>query len=120
MKPLRLQFHIGPQTTNAPVLEKLAISVLNARSLLCDPGLRVYQLPDGTLLEFYGPMGFDPSKLFETGTLVISFNVEDLSQAIKQLLNSGAQLLEELTPLCDTGDFYYLRLPDGIIIGLHQ
>ncbi|MBS1663669.1 MAG: hypothetical protein JST68_21680 [Bacteroidetes bacterium] len=111
---------INSKIAAGSLLEKLAVDVLGAKNLLSDPGLRLYKLSDGTVLEVYGAGSFHSPKIFDKGNVVLSFLVKDVDLSARQMLSAGAQLLDGITRTCETFAYCHLLLDEGQIIGLHQ
>lgn len=106
--------------TDLERLQILAATVLGARQVYEEPGLAAFQLPNGSLLELYGPGASCPRYLFQRSQVVVSFKVPDLAQALQQALAAGLQPVSEFEHVCDVFSFCHLQLTDGNIIGLYQ
>lgn len=93
--------------------------VLKAKIVFVEPGLKVYQLKDGTLLEFYGPGAYYPKDIFNGGNLVVSFKVKDLNLAVSQM-HSTWTMLGKIERISKHYAYCYFRLANGNVIGLYQ
>lgn len=118
MIPTRITFK--SPTISGGILATLATKVLGAQRIMNDPGMILYQLHDGTLIECHGAGGFHYDNLFNAGNTVISFKVEDIARSVQALMESGAVLIDEINRLCPTYAYCHLQLSDNLIIGLHQ
>ncbi|WP_186461895.1 VOC family protein [Mucilaginibacter pallidiroseus] len=114
----RLSFR-GETAKGSPI-ERFATTILNAKNILEEPGLKLCQLEDGTLLEFYGTGSFPPENMFKNGNTVISFRVPDLQQSLDRLLNEGARLVADIKFPRSGFAFCHVQLKDDQIIGLFE
>lgn len=119
--------HLGIKTillkvtpATLPGLRSLAEQFLRGKQILADPGLTVYQLPDGTVIELYGPGASYPPYLFSHGDVVIGYRVHDLEQAVAALLQRGATLLSDVVHICAQNCYCFVLLDDAQVIGLYQ
>ncbi|WP_210521137.1 VOC family protein [Hymenobacter terricola] len=101
-------------------LQAFAIAVLGAEAVHQEPGLWAGKLPDGNLLELYGPGANPPACLFAHGPVVVSFRVANLGQAMEQAQAAGLLTVSGPTDICPGLSHGYLRLADGMIIGLYE
>jgi hypothetical protein len=94
--------------------------LLNAKKILTEPGLQVSRLSDGSILELYGSGSAYPDYLFKKNNIVLSFNVNDLEEAVKDLKLSGARQLGTIENLTDGYSHCHMQLKDGTVIGIFQ
>ena len=116
--PKRLSFK--SDTFNNSALKGLLIQELGAKNVMNEPGLELFQMDDGTLLEFYGAGSFPPRKIFDTCSMVVSFRVPNLKEAVKCLIDKGAELVDGINQPCETYTYCHLKLKESIIIGLYE
>ena len=116
--PKRLSFK--SDNFNNSALKGLLIQELGAKKVLAEPGLELFQMNDGTLLEFYGAGSFPPHKIFDTCSMIVSFRVPNLEAAVKCLIEQGAELVDGITRVCKTYTYCHLKLRENITIGLYE
>lgn len=85
-----------------------------------DPGLTVYCLNGGTILELYGPGACYPEYLFKSTSVVLGFKVEDIEKMILKMQTSGAKLLGNIEMICNALIYCHLKLKNETVIGLYQ
>lgn len=107
----------GNTLTGLPVLFE---NLLKAKKLLVDTGLIAYQLPDGTVIELYGPGASYPPYLFLHGDVVIGYRVSNLKAAMSQLLKEGASVLGNIVSISPDHHFCFLLLNGVQVIGLFE
>ena len=98
----------------------LANHLLNGRQILTEPGLQVSRLEDGSIIELYGTGSFYPDYLFKKNNIVLSFKVDNVELAVKQLSVTGAKQLGNIENLSAEYAFCHLQLSDGTVIGIFQ
>lgn len=103
-----------------PGLTTLLEKGMTARKVLVDPGLTVYQLPDGCTVELYGAGACYPPYLFAYGEVVVGYRVDDLQQAVADLMAKGATMLGEVTALCTGNCYCFMHMEGGGVVGLYQ
>jgi predicted enzyme related to lactoylglutathione lyase len=54
------------------------------------------------------------------GYLRIMFAVDDIDETVERLRNRGAELVGEVAQYRDAYRLYYIRGPEGLLIGLAQ
>jgi catechol 2,3-dioxygenase-like lactoylglutathione lyase family enzyme len=109
MKVLRLGW-LGTLTDRDEELVAFYRDVLGLPLIHTEPGCRIFSLPDGSLVEVFGPdFGRDH---FQTGP-VAGFVVDDLAAAREEMLQRGIELLGEPGPT-----WQHFRGPDGNIYEL--
>lgn len=111
---------IKSNAASASLLETFAANILGAKNLLTDPGLSVYQLPNGTILEVNNRSSFHPQDIFTKGSTVLSFQVQNIDEALVQMLAAGAKTVDGIVRLSDTYAYSHLIFGDDQIIGIHQ
>jgi catechol 2,3-dioxygenase-like lactoylglutathione lyase family enzyme len=85
--------------------------VLGLRPVHAEPGLRVFELPDGRNVEVFG-LGYPGREHFGPGP-VVGFAVRDLPAAVRELQDAGVELLGEPGPT-----WQHFRGPDGNVYEL--
>jgi hypothetical protein len=100
--------------------QTFAITALAARSVYQEPGLAACQLPDGSLLELYGPGASCPAYLFAPNAVVASFRVPDLALALAQAQAANLRLVGGPEQVCPGLRYAHVQLAEGILIGLYQ
>jgi hypothetical protein len=106
---------------NAAEVEKkkaLARDLLGGMEIYTEPGLHVFQLPDGCIMELYGPGSNYPDYLFEKSDMVLSFRVPDVKQAIHHALQAGMEVISGIQQLGTCFSYCYLRDKKGMIFGI--
>jgi hypothetical protein len=111
---------INTKNGNERFFNVLVNHLLNAKEILTEPGLQVSQLSDGTVMEFYRTGAHYPGFLFENNSVVLSFKVTDLTEAVHRLQNTGSQLINRIERLSANFAYCHFELEDGTIIGLYE
>lgn len=101
----------GTRTSHDDELGHFYERVLGLRPVRAEPGLRVFELPDGRHVEVFGP-GYPGREHFSTGP-VVGFAVRDLPGAVRELREAGVELLGEPGPT-----WQHFRGPDGNVYEL--
>jgi hypothetical protein len=114
----KLAFHVSRPASER--FQVFAATALAARPVYQEPGLAACQLPDGSLLELYGPGASHPAYLFAHGAAVASFQVPDLAQALAQAQAAGLHLAGGPEQVCPGLAYAYVQVAEGILIGLYQ
>jgi hypothetical protein len=70
--------------------------VLGLRPVHAEPGLRIFEFPDGRNVEVFGAR-YQGREHFDTGP-VVGFAVRDLPAAVEELRSAGIELLGEPGP----------------------
>lgn len=86
----------GTHTEQDEQLAHFYAHVLGLRPVHAEPGLRVYELPDGHHVEIFGPH-YRGSEHFDSGPDA-GFAVRDLPAAVEELRKAGITLLSEPGP----------------------
>ncbi len=101
----------GTRTDHDEQLAHFYEHVLGLRPVHAEPGLRVYELPDGQHVEIFGPH-YRGSEHFDS-VPVAGFAVRDLPTAVEELRRAGITLLGEPGPT-----WQHFRGPDGSVYEL--
>jgi len=101
----------GTRTEHDQQLARFYEHVLGLRPVHSEPGLRVFELPDGRHVEVFGPQ-FQGREHFDSGP-VVGFAVRDLPAAVQELRDAGIELLGEPGPT-----WQHFRGPDGNVYEL--
>ena len=105
---------------NGEIFSLLEKHIVGARQVLVEPGLKIYQLPDGTILELYGVGSHYPPNIFKNSNMVLSLRVAELKDALLQLVSSGAKLIGNVEDVTKNYAYCHIQLTDGTILGLYQ
>jgi catechol 2,3-dioxygenase-like lactoylglutathione lyase family enzyme len=116
--PYKLAFH--GSRTDLDSLQAFVTRALGAQRVHEEPGLAACQLPNGSLLELYGPGACYPPHLFEHSAIVASFPVADLQRALVQAQAAGLHVVAVPEEVCSGLRYCHLQLPGGLVIGLYQ
>ncbi len=117
-------------TWHASVMDKdgfaamrtLVTETLGLAPMMQFPGVAVFPMPDGTMLELYEE-GTPPPYGYNHGGMAFCFRVDDIAAASAELEGAGAELLGEITRAEMSDSPYAFRhfgAPDGRIYGLNQ
>lgn len=101
----------GTRTERDEQLANFYEHVLGLRPVHAEPGLRIFELPDGRNVEVFGPL-YQGREHFDTGP-VVGFAVRDLPAAVEELRSAGIELLGEPGPT-----WQHFRGPDGNVYEL--
>jgi catechol 2,3-dioxygenase-like lactoylglutathione lyase family enzyme len=102
---------LGTKTDRAEELAAFYRDVLQLPLAHREPGCWIYTLPDGTLVEVFGPE-FVGRDHFQTGP-VVGFAVDDLAAARQELAEQGVELVGQPGPT-----WQHFRGPDGNVYEL--
>jgi|GEM_PF-2202177 len=116
--PQKLAFH--GSRPDLDCLQAFVTTALGAERVHEEPGLAACQLPNGSLLELYGPGACYPPHLFEHSAIVASFPVADLQRAVAQARAAGLHVVAMPEEVCSGLRYCHLQLPGGLVIGLYQ
>ncbi len=111
---------IKSDVASGSLLEKFAVNVLGAVTLLADPGITVYQLYNGTVIEVHTKETFHPQDIFAKGNTILSFCVRDIEEAVKLMLAAGAHTIDGIVRISETYAYCHLILGDSQVVGIHQ
>jgi catechol 2,3-dioxygenase-like lactoylglutathione lyase family enzyme len=101
----------GTRTEHGKEMADFYESVLGLRPVHTEPGLWVYELPDGRHVEVFG-LNYPGKDHFLTGP-VVGFAVRDLPGAVEELRAANIELLGEPGPT-----WQHFRGPDGNVYEL--
>ena len=102
----------------APFLKAHGI-LTDEMELLRQPGISAWSLGDGTVLELYAP-GEHPGYLFKDHDVVLSFKVEDLDTAVRDLIRKGIAVPGGIQIALPTYSYCYARFSDNTVIGFYE
>jgi len=114
----KLALHVS--RADLECLHTFAATALGAQPIYQEPGLVASRLPNGNLLELYGPGSCYPAYLFAHSPVVVSFQVADLGQALEQAQAAGLQVVIGPELVCSGLSYGHVQLASGVIIGLYQ
>lgn len=98
----------------------LVNSLPGSKEIQVQPGLMVYLLQDGTLLELYGPGSAYPVYLFEQSDTVVSFQVDNLGKTLAELKETGAQLIGNVEHVCSSYRYCYVYMNEKNVLGIFE
>jgi hypothetical protein len=107
-------------TADGDLFKILMSDGFKLKRITVDPGLSVYSMSDGTIMELYSPGACYPEYLFKNTNVVIGFKVEDLGDMVSLMQSSGAKLLGDIETVCNALIYCHLLLSDETVIGLYQ
>jgi catechol 2,3-dioxygenase-like lactoylglutathione lyase family enzyme len=117
-------------TWHASVMDKdgfaamrtLVTETLGLAPLMEFPGVAVFAMPNGSMLELYEE-GTPPPYGYNDGGIAFGFRVDDIEAASAELETAGAELLGEIQRAELDGRPYayrHFRAPDGRVYGLNE
>ena len=117
-------------TWHASVMDKdgfaamrtLVIDTLGLTPVMEFPGVAVFAMPNGSMLELYEE-GTPPPYGYNDGGIAFGFRVDDIEAASAELETAGAELLGEIQRAEFDGRPYayrHFRAPDGRVYGLNE
>ena len=117
-------------TWHASVMDKdgfaamrtLVTETLGLAPLMEFPGVAVFAMPNGSMLELYEE-GTPPPYGYNDGGIAFGFRVDDIEAASAELEAAGAELLGEIQRAELDGRPYayrHFRAPDGRVYGLNE
>ncbi len=117
-------------TWHASVMDKdgftamceLVTGTLGLTPMMEFPGVAVFGMSNGTMLELYEE-GATPPYGYNDGGIAFGFRVDDIESASAELEAAGAELLGEITRAEMNGRpyaFRHFRAPDGRVYGLNE
>jgi predicted enzyme related to lactoylglutathione lyase len=117
MKPLKIGW-VGTRTEHAEAMADFFGRVLGLSFRYRDQGTWIYQLPDRSKAEVFGP---SENTHFTTGP-VVEFLVEDVGAAVEELRAAAVRIVSG--PVYWGGEdgvaWVHFRAPDGNIYGITQ
>ncbi len=99
--------------------EQLATSVMGLQPMMQMEGVRVFSMPNGSLLELYKkntvpPYGYN-------GSVAFGFRVADIDVAAEELKKAGYELLADIVRVPEMKYAYaHFKGPDGLVYGLNE
>ena len=100
--------------------KKLATKTFGLTPMMDMPGVTVFQMANGTLLELYTPQTV-PAYGYNEGGVAFGFRVDDIEAASRAVAAAGCELLGQITRVEDLGYSYrHFRGPDGRVYGLNE
>jgi hypothetical protein len=117
-------------TWHASVMDKegfaamrdLVTGTLGLTPMMELPGVAVFGMPNGSMLELYEE-GTPPPYGYNDGGIAFGFRVDDIEAASAELEAAGAELLGAITRAEMDGSpyaFRHFRAADGRVYGLNQ
>jgi hypothetical protein len=111
---------IGDSNPGDRGFKTLVKDVLHGQEIIAEPGLSIFALPDGTIIEIYSIGAHVPDYLFSHNKIVTSYQVPDLHAAVEELKKKGANLLGTVVQLAASCYYCHLCFEDGCVFGLFQ
>jgi len=112
---------VGVKAANTDLAASFFAKVLGLPALKHDTDLVVFQMPDGSQLEVFGPNGPDPPHQFARARVVVGFRVDDIDSARRELEPLGVEVIGPLRRDSQTGyAWQHFRGPDGVIYELNS
>jgi hypothetical protein len=103
-------------------MRKLVTETMGLAPMMEFPGVAVFMLPDGTLLELY-TKGTEPPFGYNDDGVAFGFRVDDIEAASTELEAAGAEILNDINRAEMDGKPYayrHFRAPNGRVYGLNQ
>ncbi len=101
-------------------MKKLAGETLGLSPMMELPGVSVFSMPNGTILELYLPEALPPFG-YNEGGVAFGFRVDDIEAASRAVEADGAELLGEINRFPEMGYAYrHFRAADGRVYGLNE
>lgn len=105
--------------TQLAAMKRLATEAFGFSPMMEMPGISVFAMPNGTLLELYTPETV-PAYGYN-GSIAFGFRVDDIEEASRAVSDAGGDLLGEITRVKEMGYAYrHFRGPDGRVYGLNE
>lgn len=102
---------LGTRTDRATETAEFFEHVMGLRLIAADKDFWVFQLPDGSKVEVFGP-GNPDNRHFSTGP-VAGFLVDDFESAVKELRKAGTEIVWGPENSTDGNAWVHFRGPDG-------
>ncbi|HYF53515.1 MAG TPA: VOC family protein [Salinarimonas sp.] len=100
--------------------KKLATETFGLTPMMDMPGVTVFQMINGTILELYTPQTV-PAYGYNEGGIAFGFRVDDIDVASKAVAAAGCELLGQITRVAEMAYAYrHFRGPDGRVYGLNE
>jgi hypothetical protein len=110
---------LGDETKFA-AMKKLAAETLGLTPMMEMPGVNVFSMPNGTILELYLPEALPPFG-YNEGGVAFGFRVDDIEAASRAVEAAGGELLGQINRFPEMGyAFRHFRGPDGRVYGLNE
>ncbi|HEX8360294.1 MAG TPA: VOC family protein [Longimicrobium sp.] len=110
---------LGDETKFA-AMKKLATETLGLTPMMEMPGVNVFSMPNGTILEPYLPEALPPFG-YNEGGVAFGFRVDDIEAASRAVEAAGGELLGQINRFPEMGyAFRHFRGPDGRVYGLNE
>jgi hypothetical protein len=103
-------------------MRKLVTETMELAPMMELPGVAVFMLPDGALLELY-TRGTEPPFGYNDDGVAFGFRVDDIEAASTELEAAGAEILSDINRAEMDGKPYayrHFRAPNGRVYGLNQ
>lgn len=94
--------------------------IFSAKEIYNEPGVKAIKWSPHSFLEIHGPGAYATSFIFADNPIVISLEVEDLDKALQTAKTLCFSVMEDLRIQNDIFSFAYIKIRDGLIIGLYQ
>lgn len=107
-------------TPDGDLFKTLFAEVFKGEKIPIEPGLTVYRMEDGTLMECYGPGSSYPDYFFKQANIILGFKVGNLDETILLLQNGGARLMGKIETVCNDFIYCHLLLSNKTVIALYQ
>ena len=106
--------------TQFAAMDKLARETFGLAPMMEMPGVTVFQMTNGTILELYLPEALPPFG-YNEGGIAFGFRVDDIEAASAAVAAAGCELLGQINRFPEMGyAFRHFRGPDGRIYGLNE
>ena len=101
-------------------MKKLVTETLGLSTMMELPGVSVFSMPNGTILELYTPEALPPFG-YNEGGVAFGYRVDDIEAASRAVEAAGCELLGEINRFEEMGYAYrHFRGPDGRVYGLNE
>jgi catechol 2,3-dioxygenase-like lactoylglutathione lyase family enzyme len=108
---------MGAKTTRFNEMVRFYQDILKLQPEFLEEALAFYRLPNGDILELFGPGG--PYSDLPEGTVMYGLAVDDIEQARQELIDAGLELVGPLERNeKDHSAWQYFRAPDGSLCEL--
>ena len=100
-------------------MKKMLMGPLGLKPMMEMPGVSVFQMPNGSVIELYLPNAVPPYGYNDS--LAYGFRVDDVEKTSADLKKAGIELLGQITRLPEHKYAYrHFRAPDGRVYGLNE
>lgn len=105
-------------TDEEPIQERCLLrAIANVQEVYREPGVQVFSLAPGILLQYCGPGAQAPVYLPRNRPF-ISLRADGLPKAVQMAETTGARILDIATDNCTGLTICYLQMHDGMVIAL--